>query len=459
MKYILNDNVALRSWWFYPYAYYFRYYNQAKRLTRAEFELLEHCNGTDEIEPSELLEQLIQRKLCRQAEKQERLSDWQKLKECDNFYFPAMKWMITGKCNLNCLHCFNARDNEKLQSQFSLEEAEKFLDEARDCGIDYIQITGGEPFCHPQFMEILKSIYSHGMFVNVINTNGWFISPEILDEIKKIDDAVRFIVSYDGRGYHDMIRDQVGAEKKALEAITAIIEKGFPVVVNAQINRENSGTMLEAAKMLSDMGVGTMRVCRTSESFRCLENMKDAIMPWQEYYDSALELAREYSETGCSMELRFWEFMTMLPDMKAYSFSMIKHSEESYSDDFPICHDFRKTVSVASDGSLYPCMQIASGYVQENRNLGNVKETSLKSCLQKGDYINEAFSTVGDFMKECSECAECRWRKVCCAGCRALAYTTTGRFDGPDRSKCLFFNGGYIEKAAMMLPGYEEQKL
>ena len=34
-----------------------------------------------------------------------------------------MNWMITGKCNYNCLHCFNASDNSPLVSEFTLSEA------------------------------------------------------------------------------------------------------------------------------------------------------------------------------------------------------------------------------------------------------------------------------------------------------------------------------------------------
>ena len=42
---------------------------------------------------------------------EENLTDWQKYRHCENRYFPKVNWMITGKCNYNCLHCFNAADN------------------------------------------------------------------------------------------------------------------------------------------------------------------------------------------------------------------------------------------------------------------------------------------------------------------------------------------------------------
>ena len=100
--------------------------------------------------------------------------------ECDNRYFPAMNWMITGKCNYNCLHCFNAADNSPLMAEFSLEEAEKLLDEAQACGINAFTITGGEPMCHKHFLPIMEGIYRRGMYVEELNTNGYYITQEIL---------------------------------------------------------------------------------------------------------------------------------------------------------------------------------------------------------------------------------------------------------------------------------------
>ena len=57
-------------------------------------------------------------------------------------------------------------------SEWFLKEAEKFLDEARECGVNAFTITGGEPMLHSNFMDILTGIYERGMYVEEINTNG-----------------------------------------------------------------------------------------------------------------------------------------------------------------------------------------------------------------------------------------------------------------------------------------------
>ena len=120
---ILNSNIALRSWLKSPYAFYWRLNPFAIRLKKEEYELLKKCDGLTEIEDSELLDELIERELCEPCEKGARtLTEWQD-KTYSNRYFPRMNWMITGKCNYNCRHCFNAADNAPLMSEWSLEEA------------------------------------------------------------------------------------------------------------------------------------------------------------------------------------------------------------------------------------------------------------------------------------------------------------------------------------------------
>ena len=130
MTYILCKNIALRSWWRVPYAYYIKGVRDAQRLTKEEFAFLSLCDGHTELEDRALAECLVQKGMISPCEKGEKsLSPWQKM-DCDNRYFPAMNWMITGKCNYNCLHCFNASDNSPLMAEFSLDKAEKLLDEA-----------------------------------------------------------------------------------------------------------------------------------------------------------------------------------------------------------------------------------------------------------------------------------------------------------------------------------------
>ena len=49
MRYILNPNIALRSWKLVPYAYYIKGERNARGLKKEEFEFLLSCDGKTEL--------------------------------------------------------------------------------------------------------------------------------------------------------------------------------------------------------------------------------------------------------------------------------------------------------------------------------------------------------------------------------------------------------------------------
>ena len=93
-------------------------------------------------------------------------------------------------------------------SEWFLKEAEKFLDEARKCGVNAFTITGGEPMLHRNFMDILTGIYERGMYVEEINTNGYFLRQGVLDQMKERGIRPLMKISFDGIGHHDWLRDE-----------------------------------------------------------------------------------------------------------------------------------------------------------------------------------------------------------------------------------------------------------
>ena len=84
---------------------------------------------------------------------------------------------ITSSCNLHCTGCYSrandaCNDNEPL-NQLSGEEWEDIFDQAKDLGISFIVLAGGEPMIREdviikasQFKEILFPIFTNGTLLN-----------------------------------------------------------------------------------------------------------------------------------------------------------------------------------------------------------------------------------------------------------------------------------------------------
>lgn len=319
MRYILNPNIALRSWRLVPYAYYIKGERNAAGLKKEEFEFLSACDGKTDLpteNESTLSRELIEKGFIHKAASGENLSDWSRARAFENRYFPAMNLMITGKCNYNCIHCFNAADNAPLMSEWTMDEMNTLLDQARDCGINAFTITGGEPMLHKNFFEIIEGIYSRGMFVEELNTNGHFINMAALERLKSIGCVPLVKISFDGIGYHDWMRNHKGAEQTALDAISLCIENGFPVKVQTNMNRRNCDAMLETAKKLDAMGVNEMRIIRTTEAPRWVQNAGDACLTFEEYFDKTISLWQQYASEAHDMALTVWQFGTLYPKTK-----------------------------------------------------------------------------------------------------------------------------------------------
>ena len=228
----LHERIALRGWKLVPYAYYIYGVEQAQGLTAEQFGLLSRCDGEHDLPDSPLLQRFLQAGMIRPCEKGEGLDEWQKPRFYKNRYFPHLNWAITGKCNFNCLHCFMAADNAPMMEEFTWEQCLNLLDECVRCGIQTVTLTGGEPMLHPRFMDIVRECEKRRLNIAEINTNGSFITEEMLDEFHALGMDVLIKISYDGIGHHDWLRNRPGAEEKAVRAIRLCKEKGFRVRVD-----------------------------------------------------------------------------------------------------------------------------------------------------------------------------------------------------------------------------------
>ena len=458
MYFRIPGNIGLRSWQKVPYAYLERYSPYAGALSRREFETMLLCDGEHDIEFDETVAELAVRKLIVSCEKGERLSEWSGYKHYDNRYFPKMNLMITGKCNYNCLHCFNAADNAPLMTEWSFEELCDLFGQARDCGVHALTITGGEPMVHKRFTDILREIHKRDMFVEELNTNGFFITQAVLDEMKEIGCYPLIKISFDGIGCHDWMRGQKGAEQKTLDAIRLCVGSGFRVKSQTQVHRKNVGSMMPTARLLNDIGVSEMRIIRTTEVPRWYANAGDACLGMEEYYDLLLKFAQEYTSSGISMDIDIWQFLRLYPKNRSFRIVPVACAKGGYRDTFPGCRGNRGMIAVTSSGDVVPCMQASGLLAQLDIHLGNLHEDRLKDLLTAGDYLENVCATVGDLRKSNKKCGSCKWFEYCTGGCRAMGLLYSGErvdFFGEDITKCRFFENGWYERTSDALSEWE----
>jgi MoaA/NifB/PqqE/SkfB family radical SAM enzyme len=140
---------------------------------------------------------------------------------------------ITYACNLSCAGCC-AKSAAIVDIDKSLET---IMSKAGE--IEWVYITGGEPFTIPNLSEICDTLKDKGFKVGV-TTNGTFYRPEIADHVDRIG------ISLDGpREYHDAYRGE-GVFDSATKLFNAVKEKCETVIMSVAF-KEN----LEELKKLS----------------------------------------------------------------------------------------------------------------------------------------------------------------------------------------------------------------
>ena len=456
MFYRLSPKIALRRWKYVSRAIYLRNADRAIGVKQEDFDLLLLCDGHHDLDEASV-KHLLDKGYIEPCKEGEEPSSWSKLKEYDNYYFPQMNLMITGKCNLNCLHCFNAKDNAPLNSELSYEEVLSILDQARDIGTRAFTITGGEPLVHKRFLDIIRAIYERDMIVFELNTNGLLITQEMLDEFKKIGCDPLIKISYDGVGYHNWMRQSPLAEEKTIAAIKLCIANGFDVKAQTQVHRKNVDAMLETVKLLDSLGVGETRIIRTTEAPRWEKNSPDTSLPIPDYYERMLEFAKEYIATPAKMRVDIWQFLRLDPSAKTYRIAPVACSGNEFSPRLPVCKGNRGMIAVTSSGDVVPCLQMSGYFIENGLKVENLRKNPLKDIIFESEYTKLSMATLLNRVLNNEKCASCKYFKACAGGCPALGLLTSGDahdYYHEDVTKCYFFENGWYEKVTETLSNY-----
>ena len=94
---------------------------------------------------------------------------------------------LTPLCNMNCRMCYVRMDRKQQEAVRPLRTAEEWLalgEEAKERGMTYLLLTGGEPFMRPDFRQIMQGLHRMG-FVLSINSNGTMINEETVEWLKE----------------------------------------------------------------------------------------------------------------------------------------------------------------------------------------------------------------------------------------------------------------------------------
>jgi len=173
---------------------------------------------------------------------------------------------VTGTwCNLQCTHCLNASGPvDPWLKPMDAAEVEGHVDEAARLGAREVYFTGGEPFLHPQILDLLA--HALARLPATVLTNGTLITEGVADRLADLAAATRYSlevrVSLDDpdREANDRVRGR-GAFDRALAAIARLHRRGLPAILTAtDLGTPGGGLYDRLRGLLLEAGVARPRV-------------------------------------------------------------------------------------------------------------------------------------------------------------------------------------------------------
>src|SRR5213083_828425 len=129
-------------------------------------------------------------------------------------YFPPFLYLsIINSCNLRCQGCWV--DVEEKDS-IDLETLNRTITDAKDHGNAFFGILGGEPFMHPQLLDMLAE---HPDCYFQIFTNGQFITDERAKRMRRLANVTPLISVEGNEIVSDVRRGRSGVFSKTMQGV------------------------------------------------------------------------------------------------------------------------------------------------------------------------------------------------------------------------------------------------
>ncbi len=145
-------------------------------------------------------------------------------------------------CNMNCQMCFLRLTPEEMKQQGRLRSADEWLElaaQAKEAGMLFLLLTGGEPFLYPEFSKLYQGLCRLG-FIITINTNGTLITEEYADMLAQHKPRRVNITLYGSsdKVYEKLCMNPYGFTQ-AMKSIQLLKERSIPLKLNGSLTKLN----------------------------------------------------------------------------------------------------------------------------------------------------------------------------------------------------------------------------
>jgi radical SAM protein with 4Fe4S-binding SPASM domain len=189
---------------------------------------------------------------------------------------PIVVWNITRTCNLRCVHCYSNSFAKKYEGEIPTPEIKGVIDDLVDYQVPALLFSGGEPFTHPDLLELIGYATGKGIRVT-LSTNGTLIDEERAAALKQL--GVTYVgISLDGIGEtNDLFRGKAGAFDAAVRGIRNCHAVGQKVGLRLTLTKRNCRDLHDIFDFIQSEGI--QRACFYHLVYAGRGNVADELTP------------------------------------------------------------------------------------------------------------------------------------------------------------------------------------
>ncbi|MDR2545863.1 MAG: radical SAM protein [Methanobrevibacter sp.] len=183
------------------------------------------------------------------------------IRGCEEFQVPRELTVdITDNCNLSCKHCFN--ESSKFNKNYiDGDILISFIKKFKKIGLHSIQISGGEPFMHPDILKIIDGICKTLEEVKII-TNGSLINENHLKLMEKYKNKIILQLTLNSSDFtfHDEFSGYDGLFNNVNRVINLLKRKKINYIITMCITHINCHDIENTAILAKELVASKFQV-------------------------------------------------------------------------------------------------------------------------------------------------------------------------------------------------------
>jgi MoaA/NifB/PqqE/SkfB family radical SAM enzyme len=154
---------------------------------------------------------------------------------------PIIIYSITERCNLHCKGCYAQALHNLTAPEMSTEKMRQTIQEARELGVGFMVLAGGEPLVRREILNIIGEFKDMIFFVF---TNGTMINDVLADRIRRLHNLVP-ILSLEGDRAETDGRRGKGVFESVAGVIRRLKERGIFFGTSFTMTSKNLNTVTD----------------------------------------------------------------------------------------------------------------------------------------------------------------------------------------------------------------------